>query len=154
VQVFASVLWSIIYICVHDAFSFCWSQHQYQIQTQHSGLLVKYYVPDDEKRSIKISDNVLLTGLWNQHWQLWHVVTHFCLLLTLKKNKEGDCFWLIHGLDTSSFLSGIMYENHYAVHRRVLSTNVHRIECNVRKHWLTTNYTAVMMCMSNNLAQM
>jgi len=37
--------------------------HNTNIRYKHStGLLVKYYVPDDEKRSMKISDNFLLTG--------------------------------------------------------------------------------------------
>jgi hypothetical protein len=83
------------------------------------------------------------------------VLLHISVSIWLwKRTKEGDCFWLIHGLDTSSFLSGITYENCYAVHHRVLSANIHRMECNVRKHWFTTTYTAVMMCVSNNLAQM
>lgn len=71
-----------------------------------------------------------------------------------KEPKKDDCFYLIYSLDTSSFLSEMMYEYHYAVHHRVLSASVHRIEFSVRKHWLTATCIAVMTCVSNSLAQM
>lgn len=96
------------------------------------------------------------------YWLTYEISTGICdMLLHIsasfwlwKRTKKGDCFWLIQSLDTSNFLSGIVYENRYTVHHRVLSTNISRIECNVSKHWLTTTYTAGMMCMSKNLAQM